>query len=230
MTTLMILGQTNTPWHPDKVSLGLLPSDQRPAAFYESIEKVAAGRPFVATANEMHLGIVNGAPEGWDAALPFPNNRRPRVLGNGFVWNDQVGMKAPMHQLEQTINTGGTDRQIHLPLARVRPLGQRLVVPIRNVHAPRKKDDPAGNRRVHEAAIQNAVGIAKRNGRCVVMGDPNDKVKARYEAAGAHCYQFSIGFIAAFGDVHLENCRAIQKGAKGVWSDHYFLVAALVRN
>lgn len=227
MTTLFVVAQANTPHHADKTKL--LKPNLRPGAFYESIEDARDGRPFVCGVNEMWPGILLPV-DGYDAMLPFPNNVRPTALGNGFVWTEEtIAAKKPTRQVTQRINTGTGPRTIHLPLVRFRPLGQRQVVPILNVHAPRMKDDAAGNRRTHEAAIEKGQRVAKRTGRCLVLGDPNDPhAKARYEAAGYQCLQHGIGFIAAIGDVQLRNFQAISRGVLNVWSDHLLLTADVV--
>lgn len=222
MPALMTVAQANTPHHADKHAL-LKPS-LRPGAFYESIED--AGAQVVAVV-EMWPGILNPV-DGWTAMLPFANNKRPTLLGNGFVYNEAVALKRPLRQVKIRINTGTGPRTIHLPLARFRPLGQRQTVPMLNVHAPRMALDAAGNRRTHEAAIAKGQRVAKREGRCIVLGDPNGHVQRQYQDAGYQCLQHGVGFIAAIGDVRLRNFAAVDRGVRGVWSDHFMLTADVV--
>lgn len=222
MKLLLTVGQANTPHHADKTKL--LKPRLRPGAFYESID--AAGTQ-VCGVNEMWPGILDPL-EGYTAAMPFPNNRRPMLLGNGFVWVDEIPAKKPPGKVTQRIDTGTGPRDIHLPLMRFLPPGQQRRVPILNVHAPREKDDPAGNAATHRAAIAKARHVVRRSGRCIVLGDPNQKIVALYRAAGAQVYQHRTGFIAAFGDVRLRNCEAINRGVLDVWSDHPLLTAEVV--
>lgn len=225
-TALLTVGQGNTPHHDDKTAL--LEPRLRPGAFYESIDDVAEGRPMAVAVAEMWPGILLPV-DGWEADMPFPNNRRPTLLGNGFVWSENVARKRPPREIEVRINTGTGPRTIHLPLERFRPLGQRQTIPLLAVHAPRMALDAAGNLRTHRAAIAKAQRVAKRVGRCIALGDPNDpNAHRQYTEAGAQTLQHAQGFIAAFGDVKLTNFRAVSQGVIRVWSDHHLLVCDVV--
>jgi hypothetical protein len=225
MTVLLRAMQANTPHHDDKTAL--IKPKLRPGAFYESIDNAADGLPTAVAVAEMWPGILLPI-DGWTADLPFPNNRRPTMLGNGFVWSENVARKRPSRQVEVRIDTGSGDRTIHMPLERFRPLGQRQTIPMLAVHAPRMKLDASGNHRTHLAAIAKGQRVARRAGRCIVLGDPNADVKARYQDAGYQCIQHGVGFIAAIGDVKLTNFAAIDRGVRGVWSDHLLLTADVV--
>lgn len=223
MSFLFVVGQSNTPHHDDKKKL--LPPVRRPDAYFTSLTKIARGRPLVAGVNEMWPGVTRWALDDplYEAVLPFPNNYRPMLLGNGFVWNDLVNRKRAAREVYVTIDTGTGNRLIHLPQIRFRPDGTRTSVPIINVHAPRMDLDPDGNIRTHRAAIKRGNRVARLRGRCIILGDPNGPVETLYRAAGWTVFQHRSGFIAWKGDITIKNLTATTAGVVDVWSDHPLL-------
>lgn len=222
---LLKVGQGNTPHHRDKRAL--LPPHRRPGAFLD----FAYDHDFdLFGIAEMWPGITRAAadhPE-FEARLPFPNNRRPMRLGNGAVWNEEtIARKWWMSDIEVSISNGrGGSRIVHQPQMNFRVLGSRIVIPTIVCHAPRMKLDPAGNGAVQARVLHRAVKVAKRAGRCLVIGDMNEGDAWReFEAEGADTHHAGVGMIAAFGDIELRSKEVYRKGVIGEWSDHPLLGA-----
>lgn len=229
---LFRLAQASTPDHMDKTTgkLALELPLHRPGLFFDSMGKVAD----VCAINECNGRLMQWADEtepDWPVAMPWPNNRGqfPMPRGNGFTWNGtRIADRWPRGKITATINTGTGDRQIYLPIVPFRALGTKVTVPIINVHAPRKDDDPDGNQRVHRRASARAARIYLWQRRCVVTGDSNNVAALeQYRNHGFRTHHDGVGFFAWKG-VQLTNFQSIKAGVLGVWSDHPLLVADVV--